>query len=88
MKELYVTRKVFEEYNERKQTTGLETVTLIHITEVLKQPCTLLLAHMSHWLMVSYCDHWMCVVRRQQLLQRTSRSTGFFEGVWACLIGR
>ena len=35
-----------------------------------------LLAHLSHWLMVSYCDHWMsvfrCVVHRQQLLQRTS----------------
>ena len=44
MKELYVTRKVFEEYNERKQTTGLETVTLIHITEVLKQPCTIFIS--------------------------------------------
>ena len=38
-----------------------------------------LLAHLSHWLIVSYCDRWMsilyclsCVVRRQQLLQRTS----------------
>ena len=37
------------------------------------------LAHLSHWLMVSYCDRWMsvvrhhsCVVCRQQLLQRTS----------------
>ena len=37
------------------------------------------LAHLSHWLRVSYCDHWMsvvcrvsCVVRRQQLLQTTS----------------
>ena len=28
------------------------------------------LAH--HWLMVSYCDRWMSVVRRQQLLQTTS----------------
>ena len=76
MKELYVTRKGFEEYKQ-KQKTGLETVTLIHITEVLKQPCALLLAHLSHWLMVIYCDHWMCVVSRQQLLQRTSRSTGW-----------
>ena len=25
--------------------------------------------------MVSYCDRWMCVVRRQQLLQRTSFSS-------------
>ena len=23
-----------------------------------------LLAHLSHWLMVSYCDRWMSVVRR------------------------
>ena len=37
------------------------------------------LAHLSHWLMMSYCDHWMSVmccassvVRRQQLLQRTT----------------
>ena len=37
------------------------------------------LAHLNHWLMVGYCDHLMsvvrralCVVRRQQLLQRTS----------------
>ena len=22
------------------------------------------LAHLSHWLMVSYCDHWMCVLCR------------------------
>ena len=39
----------------------------------------LFLAHLSHWLRVSYCDHWMsvvrpvsCVVPRQQLLQMTS----------------
>ena len=39
----------------------------------------LFLAHLSHWLMVSYCDCWMslvrraaCVVRHQQLLQTTS----------------
>ena len=38
-----------------------------------------ILAHLSHWLMVSYCDHCMsvvcrgsCVIRRHQLLQRTS----------------
>ena len=38
-----------------------------------------LLAHLSHWLMVSYCDRWMhvlrcplCVMHRQQLLQRAS----------------
>ena len=39
-----------------------------------------LLAHLSQWLMVGYCDHWMsvvvrrqsCFVCRQQLLQRTS----------------
>ena len=30
------------------------------------------LAYLSHWLIVSYCDRWMCVVRRQQLLQTTS----------------
>ena len=30
------------------------------------------LAHLSHWLPVSYCDHLMYVVCRQQLLQRTS----------------
>ena len=30
------------------------------------------LAHLSHWLVVSYCDHWMSVVRRQQLNQMTS----------------
>ena len=38
------------------------------------------LAHLGHWLMVSYCDRWMSIVRRatcvnvprQQLLQRTS----------------
>ena len=30
------------------------------------------LAHLSHWLMVSYCDRCMYVVRRQQLLQTTS----------------
>ena len=41
----------------------------------------ILLAHLSHWLMVSYCDRWMsvircavCVVLRQQLLQMTSPS--------------
>ena len=40
---------------------------------------TELLAHLSHWLRVSYCDHWMsvvrhlkCVVLHQQLLQTTS----------------
>ena len=39
----------------------------------------LFLAHLSHWLMVSYCDRWMpvvrceaCFVRHKQLLQRTS----------------
>ena len=39
----------------------------------------LFLANLNHWLRVSYCDHWMsvvrrisCVVRRQQLLQTTS----------------
>ena len=37
------------------------------------------LAHLSHWLMVRYCDRWMSVVysllsvvHRQQLLQMTS----------------
>ena len=29
------------------------------------------LAHPSHWLMVSYCDRWMYVMCRQQLLKRT-----------------
>ena len=32
----------------------------------------LFLAHLSHWLVVSYCDRVSCAVRRQQLLQRTS----------------
>ena len=27
------------------------------------------LAHLGHWLMVSYCDNWLCVMRHQQLLQ-------------------
>ena len=38
-----------------------------------------LLPHLSHWLRMSYCDHWMsvgcrplCVAHRQQLLQMTS----------------
>ena len=26
---------------------------------------SILLAHLSHWLMVTYCDHWMSVVCRQ-----------------------
>ena len=30
------------------------------------------LAHLRHWLIVRYCDYWLSVVRRQQLLQRTS----------------
>ena len=32
------------------------------------------LAHLSHWLMVSYCDRWMSVISgvSSQLLQRTS----------------
>ena len=36
-------------------------------------------AHLSHWLMVSYCDRLIpfWVVRRQQLLQRASRSKLF-----------
>ena len=29
-------------------------------------------AHLSTCLMMGYCDNWMSVVRRQQLLQRTS----------------
>ena len=32
----------------------------------------LFLAHLSHWLWVSDCDHWMSAVCRQQLLQKTS----------------
>ena len=32
----------------------------------------ILLAHLTNRLMVSYCDRWMWVVRRQQLLQTTS----------------
>ena len=37
------------------------------------------LPRLSHWLMGSYCDHWMWVVRRQQLLRRTfsKQLTGF-----------
>ena len=31
-----------------------------------------ILAHLSHWLIVFYCDRWMPLVCRQQLLQRTS----------------
>ena len=51
-----------------------------------------LLAHLSHWLMVSFCDRWMSVVYRvlsivcrQQLLQLTSPKlqTGF----WPNLVG-
>ena len=51
------------------------------------------LAHLSHWLMVSYCDHWMSVVRhllsvvrRQQLLQRTSPPK-LQAGFWPNLVG-
>ena len=44
--------------------------------------------------MVSYCDHWMCVVQRQPLLQRTSPKllAGFEPNlagmvlIWPCLI--
>ena len=32
----------------------------------------LFLAHLSLWLKVSYCNHWMSVVCHKQLLQRTS----------------
>ena len=32
----------------------------------------LFLAHLTHWLMVSYCECWMSVVHRQQMLRRTS----------------
>ena len=40
------------------------------ITESQKfeRSLTVFLAHLSHWLMVSYSDRWMCVVCRQQLL--------------------
>ena len=43
------------------------------------------LAHLSHWLMVSYCNHWMCVVvRRQQLLQMISppKLLADFDKTW------
>ena len=34
-----------------------------------------ILAHMSHWLKLSFCNSCLCVVRNQQfLLQRTSHS--------------
>ena len=39
---------------------------------ILKNQILPFLAHLSLWLMVSYCDCVMSVVRRQQLLQRTS----------------
>ena len=35
-------------------------------------PFRCFLAQLSHWLKVSYCDRWMSVVRRLQLLQMTS----------------
>ena len=44
----------------------------IPTTKQEKYNVTVLSAHVSHWLKVSYCDSWMCVVRRQQFLQRTS----------------
>ena len=34
--------------------------------------CYNFVGSLSLWLMVSYCDHWMSVVRRQHLLQTTS----------------
>ena len=39
-----------------------------------------ILAHQSRWLMVSYCDHWMSVMRHKQSLQMTSPKVlaGFF----------
>ena len=40
--------------------------------EQFRATMALLLAHLSHWLMVSYCDCLMSVVRQTQLLQRTS----------------
>ena len=30
------------------------------------------LAHLSHWLMVSYSDRWVSVIHRQQLLKMAS----------------
>ena len=41
---------------------------LLHVSTIIYA----FLAHLSHWLIMSYCDCWMSVVRRQQLLQRTS----------------
>ena len=48
---------------------------------IIKLLLTILLGHLSHWLMVNYCDGWMSVVPslraasvmcHQQLLQITS----------------
>ena len=51
-----------------------------HLFTILgKNALRVCFAHLSHWLMLSYCGHWMpvfrrqsSVVRRQQLLQKTS----------------
>ena len=41
------------------------------------------LAHLSHWLMVSYCDRWMSGVYHQQLLQMTSpKLLAGFDQTW------
>ena len=45
------------------------------------RPCrnrNFFLAHLSICLKVSYCDHPLCVVHHQQLLQRTSKLLGGF----------
>ena len=34
-----------------------------------------ILAHLSHWLMVSYCDRWMSVVRPVSSIMRRVLST-------------
>ena len=59
---------------------------------LLNSDISFFLAHLSHWLRVSYCDHWMSVVcrpsyvvRRQQLLQTTSPK--LLAGFWPNLEG-
>ena len=49
---------------------------LIQIMNILRSPLnTAFLAHLSHWLMVSYCDKWMCRVRFAWCVVRRLSST-------------
>ena len=47
-------------------------VSPVNLIRVCLPETQVFLAHLSHWLMVSYCDHWMSVMPCQPLLQRTS----------------